>query len=122
MEFTLDEAVQRLKAEILAPDWCLGERRALGLLQALTVVESRHRQRRVLLCLGGMARAAVAYLRSRGEAAPPEVLDFLKQALAHLVALLEEEEVETVRETEVFHKLHDRFQRLKAKLAAGAGN
>lgn len=122
MEFTLDEALLRLKAEVLAPDWRLNERRAAGLLQALAVVAAGCRGRRPLLGICGMSRAALDYHRARGEGAPPAVLDFGKQALAHLVALLEEEDSGATMEEETFARLHDRFQRLKERLRAGSGN
>ncbi len=119
---TLDEALLRLKGELLASDWRLNERRAEGLLQALALVEADSRHRRSVLVICAMARAAVDYLRPRGLATPPAVLDFLKQALAHLVALLEEDEPGSSREAEVLDKLYGRFNQLKARLAAGPGN
>jgi hypothetical protein len=119
---SMDEALLRLKGELLAPDWRLNERRAVGLLQALTVVEVDARQRRAVLTVCAMARAAVDYLRSRDLVAPPAVLDFLKQALALLVVLLEEDEPGAAREEEILGKLYGRFKQLKARLAAVPGN
>jgi hypothetical protein len=114
----MDEALLRLKGEILAPDWRLNERRAQGVLLALAAVEEEFRLRRPVLALCAMARAAVDYIRPRGASAPPAVLDFLKQDLALLVVLLEDEEPGSARETEIVDKLSGRFHRLKAQLAA----
>jgi hypothetical protein len=119
---TLDDALLRLKGELLAPDWQLNDRRAVGLLRALAVVEGYTRLRRAVLMVCAMARAAVDYLRPRGSAAPPAVLDFLKQALAHLVVMLEEDELDSAREEEIMDRLYGRFMQLKAWLAANPGN
>jgi hypothetical protein len=115
---TMDEALLRLKGEILAPDWKLNERRALELLRSLAVVETAARHRRPVLTICAMARAAVEYHSRRGGSEPPAVLDFLKQTLALLVVLLEEDEPGSARETEILDKLYGRFNRLKAQLDA----
>jgi len=119
---SLDDALLRLKGEILAPDWRLNERRAAGLLRALAVVEGDTRHRWPVLMVCAMARAAVDYLRPRGSAAPPAVLDFLKQVLAQLVIMREEDEPDSAREEEIMGRLYGRFIQLKARLASNPGN
>ncbi len=120
MDLAVDEAILRLKAELLAADWRLNDRRAALLRQALTAVDNAAGHRRGLRAIVGMARAALDYQERRQWQAPPAVLDFLKQALARLVSLLEEEE-EAAGEAEASARLHQRFLKLKSALAAGRG-
>lgn len=116
-EMGWEEAVARIKAEILAADWSLNRRRAAALTTALAVVEAGANGRKTFRYLLDMARAALIYQDKHREAAPPMVLDFLKQALAQVIVVLEEEQLSAERETEIFNKLHLAFLALKRQLA-----
>ena len=121
MEKNRDEALARIKAEVIAADWRLNRRRIEGLRQALAVVVEGLGARRSLMSLVEMAGAALLYQERHGESAPPAVLDFLKQDLARLVDLLEDEVVSAERDAEVFNKVHGRFLALRRLLAPGDG-
>jgi len=56
-----------------------------------------------------------------GESAPQAVLDFLKQTLARLTDLLEDEVISTERDAEIFNKVHVRFLELRLLLTSGGG-
>lgn len=118
MEMNREEALARIKAEVLAADWRLNRRRAEGLRQALAVVAGELAGRRSLGHLVAMARAALASQERYGDSAPPAVLDFLKQNLARLADLLEDEVVSAERDAEIFNKVHARFLQLRLVLAS----
>ncbi len=119
MDLAVDEAILRLKAELLAADWRLNDRRGRFLRQALAAIDSACGWRRELRAITGMARAALDYQERRQWQAPPAVLDFLKQALAQLDSLLEEDGADEGRESEAARRLHQRFLKLKGELATG---
>lgn len=119
MEMDREEAVARIRAEIIAADWRLNRRRAAALVAALAAVEADAGERKTFRYLLEMARAALAYLDKHGDEAPPMVLDFLKQALAQVISVIEEERLSAERETEIFNKLHLSFIALKRQLARG---
>ena len=116
MEMNDEEALARIKAEILAADWRLNRRRVEGLRLALAVVAGGVVGRRSLASLVEMARVALDCHDRCGESAPPAVLDFLKLDLARLVDLLEDETVSAERDAEVFNKVHVRFIELRPLL------
>ena len=107
----------RIRAEIIAADWRLNRRRAAGLVAALAAVEADAGGRKAFRYLLEMARVALAYQEKHGDEAPPMVLDFLKAALAQVIAVIEEENLSAERETEVFNKVHLSFIALKRQLA-----
>jgi len=116
MAMDREEAMARIRAEIIAADWRLNRRRAAALLEALVVVEAGADRRKTFRYLLEMARVALAYQERHGDAAPPMVLDFLKAALAQVIAV-SEENLSAERETEIFNKVHLSFIALKRKLA-----
>ncbi|NTV12645.1 MAG: hypothetical protein HGA96_01730 [Desulfobulbaceae bacterium] len=121
MEMDREEAMARIRAEIMASDWRLNRRRIEALRVALAAVEVGNRGRKAFRYLLEMARAALDYQEKRDEDAPPMVLDFLKQALAQVIAVSEEEQISLERETEIFNKVHLAFIALKRRLAGEAG-
>jgi hypothetical protein len=113
------EALARIKAEVMAPDWRLNQRRLEGLRLALAELAGGLGGRHNLGHLLAMAQAALVWQERYGESAPPAVLDFLKQALARLADLLEDEVASAERDAEIFNKVHARFIELRQLLAAG---
>lgn len=120
MEMDRDEAMARIRAEIIASDWRLNRRRSEALRAALTVLAADAGGRPSFRYLLEMAGAAMTYQEKRGETAPPMVLDFLKQALAWVIAVAEDEQLAPEREAEIFNKVHLAFLALKRRLAANA--
>ena len=119
MEIEMDKeaAMARIRAEVMASDWRLNRRRAEGLRIALAAVATGAKGQKSFRYLLEMARVALAYQEKHGEAAPPMVLDFLKQALAQVVTVLEEDDLSDEQGTEIFNKVHRSFLALKRQLA-----
>lgn len=115
-EISRDEALQRIKAETIAFDWCLNQRRIKLLSASFAALEQALPGRRGFAYVLNMAGSTMVYLERHGDAALPAALDFFKQALAHLVTMLEEDDLSEVREAEIFHQIYERFEILKKKI------
>ncbi len=111
----LDDAVLRLKAEIIAQDWRLSPKRAVRLDEAFVSLKGHFRERRAIHAMLVMAANVLDYIKGHG-VSPPDTIDFLKEAMAHVVSLHEELEVDLNREQEVLINLLGRFNRLKDKI------
>ena len=62
-----------------------------------------------------MAANVLDYIKNRG-ASPPETIDFLKEAMAHIVSLYEDLADDHSKEDEIFQSLFARFSTLKDKI------
>ena len=113
------EALQYLKAEILAQDWRLSPRRIETLTRAFAAIDREVAERRALMQMLGMARATLQYIERHGNAILPGVFDFQKESLAHLVTLIEDSDLTVAREAEICQLAYERFEALKRKLASG---
>ncbi len=111
----LDDAVLRLKAEIIAQDWRLSPKRAARLDEAFVSLKGHFRERRAIHAMLVMAANVLDYIKGHG-VNPPDTIDFLKEAMAHVVSLHEELGVDLNREQEVLRNLLVRFNRLKDKI------
>jgi hypothetical protein len=118
-KMSVAEAVQYLKAEILAVDWRLSPRRIETLTRAFAAIDREVAGRRALMQMLGMARATLEYISRHGNAILPEVFDFQKESLAHLVNLIEDPDLTDVREAEICRLAYERFKSIKRKLASG---
>ncbi|MDA8163847.1 MAG: hypothetical protein M0017_02265 [Desulfobacteraceae bacterium] len=116
MELTIEEAVQRVKAEIIAPDWRLNARRVESLEEAFACLGDRFRNRKGLKAILTMAGNVLEYVKARGDNSPPDSIDFLKEAMADVVNLYEETDYNPEREERVFRKVFSHFQSLKGKI------
>ncbi|MBU0481682.1 MAG: hypothetical protein KKG47_11335 [Proteobacteria bacterium] len=117
-ELAAEEAVQLLKIEIMAQDWSLSSRRATGVGEALKVLHPFMKGRKGAIHIMGMARGALDHIVLHGREVRPEVMDFLKAALANIVTLYEDEGAGGgAREAELFHRTYDNFKKLKAMVA-----
>ncbi|MDH5299647.1 MAG: hypothetical protein OEV91_11575 [Desulfobulbaceae bacterium] len=120
MILSIDESIQRLKAEILSQDWRLSPRRLELLEAAFTCLKNRFKSRKGMLAILAMADGAVDYMRKREEErVPPETIDFLKETMAHIVTLYEDHDYDPEREDELFKRVFGRFNFLKQKVQTG---
>ncbi len=118
-KMSVAEALQYLKAEILAQDWRLSPRRIETLTMAFEAIGREATGRQSLMQMLGMARATLEYISRHGNTILPGVFDFQKESLAHLVNLLEDPDLTAARQAEICQRAYERFESLKRKLASG---
>jgi hypothetical protein len=116
LELTIEEAVQRVKAEIIAPDWRLNARRIESLAEAFSCLEKRFPNRKGLKAILTMAGNVLQYIKVHGDHSPPDSIDFLKEAMADVVNLYEDVNYDPEQEKRLFKKDFAHFQRLKEKI------
>lgn len=116
MQYSIDESISRLKGEILSQDWRITPARAETLAAALDSLKEEFATRKAALGILAMAQSVLHYIRKQGDQKIPETVDFLKEAMAHLVAFHEEPSKEPTLEKEIFHTVFLRFQAVKQKV------
>lgn len=115
---SIDESIQRLKAEIIAQDWSLSEKRIELLEAAFSCLKQRFKNRKAAQNILIMAGSVLDYVRRKGENTPADSIDFLKEAMAHVVSLYESEEFDPDQDEKIFKGLYFRFNVLKEKIKA----
>lgn len=115
MAISIEESIQRLKAEIIAQDWRLSPRRAEQLSGAFSCLKQRFKTRRATHAMLVMADSVLAHIMKNG-ADPPETIDFIKEAMAHVVDLYEDLSFDPEKEDKVFKRLFKRFDILKKEI------
>jgi len=121
MTLALEEAILRLKAEIIAQDWRLSPSRAEQLEAAFASLRQHFAARKPIHAMLVMAANVLAYIKNRG-ASPPETIDFLKEAMAHVVNLHEDLSDDPEGEETLFRGLYSRFSTLKSKIQHRSGS
>lgn len=111
---SLSESVQQLRAEILAPDWQLSPQRIARLQAALRTLATFFHERPHALALLKMAASVLEHINSTGGAVRD--IDFLKEVMAHIVGLHDDDEPDRQRDQETASKAYKRFQRLGIEL------
>jgi len=120
VQLSIEDAIKKLKAEIIAQDWRLSPKRAAGLEEAFQCLRQRFKSRRATNAMLVMAGSVLDYIKKRG-GTPPETIDFLKESMAHVVNLYEDLIFDPEKEEQLFAGLFKRFQRLKGKIKTGEG-
>ncbi len=121
MNFSIDESIRTLKAEILAQDWRLPPRRIEPLEASFACLKQRFNTRKHTLAILGMAEAVIQYLKKRETVPDPLFIDFLKEAMAHVVNIYEEGKFDPEREAILCNRIYGRFNILKEKIKAEKG-
>lgn len=116
MTISIDESIRLFKTEIIAQDQRLPPRRSEPLLAACACLKQRFSSRKNILAILGMTEGVILYMGKRQAAADPDCLDFLKEALAHVVNIYEEGKFVPEREEELGRRMHKRFTALKVHL------
>lgn len=122
MTLSIDDSIQKLKAEIIAQDWRLPERRIEPLEEAFFCLKNRFKTRKNLHAILTMADNVLKYLKSQKDKADPAFLDFLKETMAHVVSLYEEPKFDPGKEKEIFNRVYSQFGRLKEKVKENKKN
>ncbi len=110
-------AIQQLRAEIIAPVWQLSPQRIIGLRSAFARLNSFFAHRTHALALLKMATSVVDHLEHHDNQS--NAVDFLKEAMAHIVSLYEDDEHDPHREKETASRAYKRFLRLNISLTKG---
>lgn len=116
IQLSIDESVKRLKAEIIAQDWGLSEKRIELLDAAFSCLKQRFKNRKAAHAILIMAGSVLDYVKRKGENTPSDSIDFLKESMAHVVNLYEADEFEPEKEEQLFKGLYYRFNSLKEKI------
>lgn len=116
MILSIDESIQRLKAEIIAQDWGLSTKRIDLLEAAFSCLQERFKNRKAAHAILVMAGSVLNYVKRKGENTPSNSIDFLKEAMAHIVNLYEADTFDPASEEKLFNGLYYRFNGLKKKI------
>lgn len=115
---SLDESIQKLKTEILSQDWSLPQKKIEPLQAAFNCLKNRFSTRKSALDILSMADSVLLYARKRQSQVPPCCIDFLKEAMAHVVNIYEEGKFDPGRDAELCKRMYAKFVRLKEQIAA----
>lgn len=113
-----EESIARLKAEIIAQDWRISPKRTEMIKAALHCLQEHFEGRKATQAMLIMALNVLDLIRRKGSN-PPETVDFLKEAMAHLVELYEDLEYSPSREDKIFRSLFAHFTKLKELIKTG---
>jgi hypothetical protein len=119
---SIDESIQKLKTEILSQDWSLSLRKIEPLAAAFTCLKNRFSTRKNLLAILTMADSVLQFARKREASLPPEFIDFLKETMAHIVTIYEDNKFDPDKEAEIFKRVYAKFSRLREKVQAEHGS
>ncbi|MDR9500950.1 MAG: hypothetical protein RI601_04065 [Desulfurivibrionaceae bacterium] len=117
MSSAIHAAIEQLRAEIISQDWRLSPRRLILLRAAFGRLSSFFSHRSHALALLKMAISVVNHMEQHS--IQPADLDFLKEDMAHIVSLYEEDEEDAVQEKEIVRRTYKRFLRLNIPLVKG---
>ena len=113
---SLEESIQCLKAEILSQDWRLSQKRAELLAAAFRCLKQRFTNRKNAFAIIVMANNVLLYIKKKGDQQVPGTVDFLKEAMAHIVILYECPAFDPDQDKKIFNALYRRFNLLKEKI------
>jgi len=116
VNLSIDESIQRLKAEILAQDWRISPRRLESIEAAFSCLQKRFKTRKGMHAILAMADSVIVYMKKQDETVAPASIDFLKEAMAHIVNLYEDHDYNPDHEEELFQRVFKRYNVLKQKL------
>jgi|GEM_PF-141178 len=115
---SLAESIQRFKTEVISQDWSLSPKKILPLQAAVAGMKAHFSGRRNLIAMLNMAASVLEYARKRREPVAPEFVDFLKETMAHVVNVHEEETIDQEAEAELCKRVYGKFSRLREKVNA----
>lgn len=115
---SLDESIKQLKAEIISQDWRISEKRADLLSAAFSCLKQRFKNRKRIFAIIVMANNVLLYIRKKGDARAIGAIDFLKEAMAHVVTTYEDSSLDPEKDKKIFNMLYGRFNQLKDKIQA----
>jgi hypothetical protein len=115
---SLDESIKQLKAEIISQDWRVSKKRAELLTAAFACLKQRFKNRKRVFAIIVMANNVLLYIQKKGDARATGAIDFLKEAMAHVVTSYEDSSLDPEKDKKIFNMLYGRFNQLKDKIQA----
>lgn len=115
MLLSLDESIQKLKTEIISQDWSLPPKKIEPLQAAITRLKDHFDTRKNALAILSMADSILLYAQKRQGQVTPEFIDFLKEAMAHVVNMHEEDNFTSDQDAELCKRVYGKFVRLREK-------
>ena len=97
-------------------DWRITEKRAELLEAAFNCLKKRFQSRKTVFAIIVMASNVLAYIRKKGESRVPLTVDFLKEAMAHIVTFYEDPRLDPENDKKIFKSIYRRFTLLKEKI------
>ena len=108
MNLPVEEAIKTLKAEIIAQDWRISPKRAEIIDNSLSCLQQHFKDRKATHAMLAMAIGVLEYIKKKG-GNPPATIDFVKEAMAHVVGQYEDLKYDQKREEEIFKTLFKHF-------------
>jgi len=115
---SLDESILKLKTEILSQDWSLSQKKIKPLQAAFACLQNRFSTRKNALAILAMADSILLYAQKRQAPVPAEFIDFLKETMAHLVNMHEDDKFDQNEDAELCKRVYGKFTKLREKAAA----
>jgi len=116
LSISIEESIQRFKTEILAQDWRMPARRIPPLVEAAETLGKRFSTRKHLKAILTMITSVLSYLEKHQEQADDIFVDFLKEAMAHVVNVYEDGRFDPEQEEVLFRKMYGKFNVLKERV------
>ena len=113
---SVEDAIIRMKAEILAYDWRINRRRVDLLLAATSALGGRFDDNKVQRSLLKMIVSVLGYIKKREKTYLPSSLDFLKETMAHFIRIYEDTACGPAEQKIIFKTAYTRFINLKRKV------
>lgn len=110
-----DSAIEQMRAEIIAQDWQLSSQRITRLREAFAHLSAFFKNRSHALALLRMACSVLDHIDQQG-CDEANALDFLKEDMAHIVNLYEDDEYDPERTEQTVRRAYKRFLRLNINL------
>jgi hypothetical protein len=119
VNLSIDESLQKLKAEILAQDWRLPPKRIEPLEQAFACLKLRFKSRKHVLAILTMADSVLLHVKKQETDPLPQCIDFLKEAMAHVVSIYEDGKFNPEQEEALFKRVYSQFALLRQLVQGG---
>lgn len=116
MILSIDDSIQKLKTEIISQDWNLPLKRIEQLEPAFSCLKQRFKTRKNVLAILTMGDNILQYVKKKGKAPTPDFIDFLKEAMAHVVNIYEDNKFDPESEEKIFKRMYSRFNSLRQQL------
>lgn len=113
---SIDESIQKMKAEIIAQDWNLPQKRIEQLELAFACLKQRFNSRKNALAILTMGDNILQYIKKKGRVTSPDFIDFMKEAMAHIVNIYEDSKFDPEAEEKLFKRMYSRYTFLRRKV------